>query len=157
MGVYNIINKLKINALTVQGVNSVEYGDIQLYNNKADIEYPYINFDILSSNVIGNGAKTYIIRAYFIDRNEPYEAYSKTEDISDNFMDKLEIQNYITNYFTMEFNDNVSGVFIDIQFESILSIDCIPYTGIGYVILENGDFLNKYLLLTTEGKIIIDN
>lgn len=157
MSIIKIIKYLSNEALTVSGVTSVNYGDIELYNNKKDIQYPYINFDIVSSNITNNSNKSYKFRIYVIDRNETLEAYNKTEIILDSLMNKINIDNYIINYFTRTFNDEVSGVFVDFNIDETLKTTCIMYSEFGYLMLENGDFLNNYLLLSTGGKIIIDN
>ena len=77
-GIYNVAEKLKDTAIRNPMVGMSSFGDIQLYNNKASVKYPYVNFDIVSSYV-SNFVKTYTMRIYSCDRNEPYIAYNKTE------------------------------------------------------------------------------
>lgn len=157
MGIHKTINLLKTDMSTIEQVKSVEYGDVRLVTDKADIEYPFVNFDIVSSNVTGNAGKTYTIRLYCLDRNEPYIAFNKTELIVNTFMDYHQLQNYSLNYFTLDYKDQVNGVFVDIQVDTNTSLQCLTYDGKGYITLENGDLIAKYLLNEIGGKLPLEN
>ena len=157
MGIYNIVNNLKNDAINTEMVNMSSFGNISLYDNKATILYPYVNIDIVNNQVFNNGVKRYIFRIYVVDRNEPYVAYNKTELILDNLMMKMGVQNYTTNYFTLDFKDVVNGVYTDIPVEIDMNLTCTQYDNKGYIILENGDFVSHYLLNEVGGKIPLEN
>jgi hypothetical protein len=131
-------------------VNMCSYGDIQLYNNKKTIKYPFVNLDIISSNLINN-VSTYSIRMYVCDRNEtPFIAYNKCETIAVQIMKNFEQNNVKLNYFTLDFKDVVDGVFVDFNVDVVANFDCeIPYDVLsfdkllstGYTMDENGDII----------------
>lgn len=156
MSIFNIINNIKDIATTISGSSSTNYGDISEYDNRSTTKYPYINLDIVDNSVVNGSVKSYTIRVYVMDRNEPYDAYTKCGLILDTLFKKLSIQEYQTNYFTSEFNDIVHGVYSDILFDTKLSLACVPYTGKGYVLLENGDFIARYLLNEDGHRVELD-
>ena len=155
MGIYTIVNNLKNDAMNTEMVNMSSFGDISLYDNKATILYPYINIDIVNNQVFNNGVKRYIFRIYVIDRNEPYQSYNKTELILNTFVNSLDIPNYTINYFTLDFQDVVNGVYTDIPVEIDMN-STSQYDNKRYIILENGDFVSHYLLNEVDGKIPLE-
>lgn len=158
MGIIEVVNNIKINAMSIPTANMASFGDISLYDNKATIKYPYVNIDVVNNKVTNNSNKTYTFRIYVCDRNEPYVAYNKAELILDSLLNQLQIENYSTNYFTLNFQDIVNGVWADIIFESNVDLAC-PIKAIGesgYVILENSDFIRNFLLKEDDGKIEIE-
>lgn len=145
MGLYRTINDLKVVAANTKMVNMVSFGDIQEYNNKATIRYPYINLDIVTAQV-QNWAKGYKIRIYVCDRNEPYVAYNKAELILDSFLknNEVSVDSYIINYFSYDYKDNIHGVWADITIESTIESECdvysLPDTD-DFILQENGDLI----------------
>ena len=146
-GIYNVAEKLKDTAIRNPMVGMSSFGDIQLYNNKASIKYPYVNFDIVSSYV-SNFVKTYTMRIYSCDRNEPYIAYNKAEMIIDDILKRLEIDGYTVNYFTLNFKDMINGCWADFEIETSIVQDECDYTQLlsdtaenFYDIDSNGDFI----------------
>ena len=121
-GIYNVAEKLKDTAIRNPMVGMSSFGDIQLYNNKASVKYPYVNFDIVSSYV-SNFVKTYTMRIYSCDRNEPYIAYNKAEMIIDDILKRLEIDGYTVNYFTLNFKDMINGCWADFEIETSIVQD----------------------------------
>lgn len=145
MGLYRTINDLKLVAINTKMVNMSSFGDIQEYNNKATIVYPYINLDVVTSNV-NNYSIKYTIRVYVCDRNSDYIAYNKTETILNTFLknNDVDINNYTINYFRNDFQDGVYGVWCDIVFEDKVETECnvysLPESG-DYILQENGDLI----------------
>lgn len=125
MGIYKLVNYIKDKAMKINGVNMASFGDIQLYNNKSIIAYPYVNIDIRTDNVINNSSDKYIFNIYVVDRNEPFIAYNKCELILDNLMSQLEIPNYTINYFTLNYNDLVNGISVSIDVDEITNLNCL--------------------------------
>ena len=125
MGIYTITNKLKTIAINIPMVNQSSFGDIMEYDDKATIKYPYVNIDVVSASVV-NYAQTYTFRIYVCDRNEPYIAYNKTEAIINTFLKNNEInaERYTINYFTLNFKDQINGVWADITIQAPLEFDC---------------------------------
>lgn len=153
--ILKLINDLQIAAVNTMMCSMASYGDLSLYDNKATIAYPYVNFDVVSSLVSKSSLKTYTIRVYVCDRNEPYVAYNKTEMILDTIMNDLQIEKYTVNYFTLDFKDQVNGVWADVQIDDIIEFICIEDSGlVNYVILENGDVINKKFVFTEENGYI---
>lgn len=142
--IHKIADNLKLIAINTPMCNMASFGDISLYDHKATIKYPYVNIDVVNSSNRG-GAKTYTLRVYVCDRNEPYVAYNKCESILDSFMHDTEIQmeNYTTNFFTLDFQDSVNGVWSDVQLSYAQENDCynIPAVGDQYILMENGDLI----------------
>lgn len=145
MGLYRIINDLKVVGMNTKMVNMSSFGDIQEYNNKATIAYPYINLDVLTSNVINYSIK-YLFRIYVCDRNSDYIAYNKTETILNSFLknNEIDVINYTINYFRNDFQDSVYGVWTDISIEEKVETECdvysLPESG-DYILQENGDLI----------------
>lgn len=139
--VYPLINKAKYQAIRHPLVNMSSFGSLELYDNKATIKYPYVNFDIVNSSVV-NYLKTYTIRMYVCDRNEPYIAYNKSEVIADDILKSLDIDNYVINYFTLEFKDVTNGVWADFQIQVPLKGSC-TYDSLfnDSLLLENDNFI----------------
>lgn len=147
MGVYRITNKLKEIAINTSMVNMASFGDIMEYDNKATIKYPYVNIDIVTANVV-NFAQSYTFRIYVCDRNKPYVAYNKTEAIINKFLKNNDISavNYTLNYFSIDFKDQVNGVWADIIIQVPLVTECNESMLIeseSYFITENGDLIKK--------------
>lgn len=138
MGIFELSNNLKLLAINTQMVNQSSFGDIQLYNNRATVKYPYVNLDVVSARV-NNYSKTYTFRIYVCDRNEPYIAYNKCELILDSIMKhhQLQADNYNTNFFTLNFKDLVNGCWADFTIETPLVSDCTVDSGDYNIILEN--------------------
>ena len=143
MGALQTIKELEILATNTRMTNMVSFGDIREYDNKATIKYPYINLDIVTSN-IQNYAKTYTIRVYVCDRNTPYVAYNKAETILNEFLKSpdLDVQSYTVNYFSYNFQDSVHGVWADFTFTVPLQVECrtIDYP-LNFILQENGDYI----------------
>lgn len=148
-----VFENFRNSAIQNQLVNMVSVGDIQLFENKKTIKYPFVNFDIVSTQT-KNFIKTYRIRCYVCDRNEnPYLAYNKCEYIIDQLMNEYQISNYDVKYFTLEHKDVVDGIFVDFDFEAPMNIDCIntsvdiydisKLTITNVSILENGDIIKE--------------
>ena len=153
--IYNLINNLQIEACNTKMVNMVSFGDIQDYNHKSDIRYPYINLDVVNCQTI-NYAKIYTIRVYVCDRNKSYVAYNKCETILDEFCKKtnIDITNYLTNYFSLDFQDEINGVWSDIQITEVLESPCeyIDIQAIGNFVLNENDDLIK--IEDVEGNVL---
>ena len=139
--ILNVVNNLKLVAINTPMCNQSSFGDITLYDNKADINYPYCNIDVVSG-FINNYSIKYTIRLYVCDRNEPYIAYNKTEQILTQIINSLDLGSYTINYFTLNFKDQVNGVWADIQVDDKVEIPCVP-TISEYMTLENGDLIKK--------------
>lgn len=147
MGVYRITNKLKEIAINTSMVNMASFGDIMEYDNKATIKYPYVNIDIVTAQVV-NFAQSYTFRIYVCDRNKPYVAYNKTEAIINKFLKNNDISavNYTLNYFSIDFKDQVNGVWTDIIIQVPLVTECNESMLIeseSYIITENGDLIKR--------------
>ncbi len=147
MGVYNITNKLKEIAINTSMVNMASFGDIMEYDNKATIKYPYVNIDIVTAQVV-NFAQSYTFRIYVCDRNKPYVAYNKTEAIINKFLKNNDISavNYTLNYFSIDFKDQVNGVWTDIIIQVPLVTECNESMLIeseSYIITDNGDLIKR--------------
>lgn len=157
MGIVEIVNKIKTTAMSIPTTNMASFGDISLYDNKATIKYPYTNIDVVNNNVVNNSNKKYTFRIYVCDRNEPYLAYNKCELILNELMKNLEVENYITSYFTLSFKDKINGIFTDIIFESSIDLACLIEENLyGYIILENSDYIKNYLKTEEDGKFEIE-
>jgi hypothetical protein len=144
--IYKLANELKYNAIKHPMVYMAAFGSLTLFDDKSKIAYPYVNFDVVSSKIV-NSVKTYTIRMYVCDRNEPYVAYNKTETIADDLLKDIEIETYTVNYFTLQFKDIVNGVFIDFDMQIPMSGECsydslleLPIND-KYELLENGDLV----------------
>lgn len=139
-----VIDDLKITAMNTPLVNMVAFGQLSLFAEKKTIKYPYVNLDIVNANISG-GSKKYKIRIYVCDRNDIITAFNKTELILDQIL-KSELyytQNYTVNYFTEEFKDITSGVFVDIDIEDDILSHCSPIEieQVGFILQENGDLI----------------
>jgi len=140
-----LIDKIKFQSISHPLVNMASVGDISIFDNKATIAYPYVNLDVINCYK-KDFLKTYTIRMYVCDRNEPYMAYNKTELILTEVLEQLEISDLTINYFNNDFQDCVNGVYADVQFE--IPVGCAKEAIFDYslfndtfIILENGDYL----------------
>lgn len=145
MGIYELTNKLKRIAIDIPMVNMASFGNIMDYDDKATIKYPYVNIDVVSS-VVQNFAQTYTFRIYVCDRNKPYIAYNKTEAILNTFLKNNEVfaVNYTINYFSIDFKDQVNGVWVDMTIQTPLVTECIESKIVedeSYIITEAGDLI----------------
>ena len=145
MGIYELTNKLKRIAIDIPMVNMASFGDIMDYDDKATIKYPYVNIDVVNS-VVQNFAQTYTFRIYVCDRNKPYIAYNKTEAILNTFLKNNEVfaVNYTINYFSINFKDQVNGVWVDMTIQTPLVTECIESKIVedeSYIITEAGDLI----------------
>lgn len=156
MGILELVKQLKTKALSLSMCSGADYGDISLYEDK-EVTYPYINIDVVGSNVTNNSSKKYTFRIYSMDRNAPYIAYNKAELLLNDFMNEMGVYDYTINFFTLEFKDQINGVFADITIDTSIDLICIPIYDRPYIILENGDYFAKYLLNESGGKFPIDN
>jgi len=155
MGIFSVATGIKKIAIDIPMCSMASFGDLSLYKNKATIEYPFVNIDVASNTITHNTLNAYSLRIYVCDRNpKVYIAYNKSELILDSLMMALNIQNYETNYFTLDFDDVVSGVFVDITFDSILLLDCSKYYD-GFLMQEEEQFL--YILTEEDDYIAINN
>ena len=140
-----LVDKVKFQAISHPLVNMASVGDISLFDNKATIAYPYVNVDVVNC-LRKDFLKTYTLRIYVCDRNEPYIAYNKTELILTEILEQLDIFDVTINYFNNDFQDIVNGVYADIQFQvpigcsTEIIFDYSLFTDV-FIILENGDFL----------------
>lgn len=150
--IYNLAEKLKHQAILHPMVNMASFGDIQLYDDKPQIAYPYVNFDVVSS-VVEEYIKTYTIRIYVNDRNQPYIAYNKTEQIMDDILKTMQIETYQVNYFTLDFKDMVNGCYADFEYEIQIGGSCSYETLFNSLLLEQGGFT----LLESGDLIILNN
>lgn len=139
--IYPLLAKCQYKAIEHPMVSMSSFGDISLYDDKATIAYPYVNFDIVTSNVV-NYLKTYTIRMYVCDRNIPYIAYNKSEVIADDILKALDIDGYVINYFTLDFKDVVNGVWADFEIQVALEGSC-TYDSLfnASLLLEDGNFI----------------
>lgn len=139
--IYPLINKAKYQAIKHPFVNMAAFGSIELFNDKATIQYPYVNFDIIS-NTVNDYVKTYTIRMYVMDRNEPYIAYNKTEVIADDILKSLDVEDYTILYFTIEYKDVSNGVYTDFTIQVPLEGSC-TYDSLfnSALLLEDGNFV----------------
>jgi len=140
MALLPLVERLKYNAIRNPLVNMSSFGDIQLYNNKSTIKYPYVNWDVINSDV-DKYIKTYTIRIYVCDRNlTPYNAYNKCETILDDLLQELEIEKYGVQYFTLNYGDQVDGCYSDFQIEVPMSGNCVYQSLFSHILLEEGSF-----------------
>lgn len=154
MGVFNVATGIKKLAMSIPMCSMASFGDISLFNNKATIAYPFVNIDVISNLVVNNSLNTYTLRMYACDRNpEVYIAYNKAELVLDSLMMRLDIQNYTTNYFSLDFKDVVNGVYTDIKFDSILLLNCAKYYD-GFLLQEEAQW---YILTEEDDYIEINN
>lgn len=141
--IYPLLNKLKFHAIKHPMVNMSSIGDISLYDNRADIKYPFVNLDVVNSVVV-NGVKTYLLRIYVIDRqNDPIVAYNKCEVITDNILKDVDQIKYNVNYFNFDFQDDVHGVYVDFNIETNVYGNC-TYIALFQdfnILLEDGSFV----------------
>lgn len=142
MGIYKSSITIKDEAIRLQGINMASFGDIRLYDNKKSIQYPYVNIDVINSKTVNNAAKFHTVRIYICDRNVPYIAYNKCDLLLDELMLLLEISNYTTNYFNLDFKDQVNGVYTDIVFESDVNLKCVTddLSNVTWITDENGNY-----------------
>lgn len=142
MGIYKSSITIKDEAIRLQGINMASFGDIKLYDNKKSIQYPYVNIDVINSKTVNNAAKFHTVRIYICDRNVPYIAYNKCDLLLDELMLLLEISNYTTNYFNLDFKDQVNGVYTDIVFESDVNLKCVTddLSNVTWITDENGNY-----------------
>lgn len=138
--IYNLLNKIRYEAIKHPMVSMSSFGDIALYEDKASIKYPYVNLDIVTSNVV-NYLKTYTIRIYVCDRNDVLTSYNKTELILDDILKSIDTDRYVVNYFTLNFKDVVNGVFADFEIQVPLEGSCTYDTLFNVRLLEDGKFL----------------
>lgn len=138
--IYPLISKIQYQAIKHPFINMASFGAIELFDNKPNIQYPYVNLDIVSSR-IRNYLKIYTIRMYICDRNEPYIAYNKTEVAADDILKSMDIHNYQVNYFSPMFKDVVHGVWADFEIEVPLEGSCTYDTLFNSsLLLEDGNF-----------------
>lgn len=157
--IHRIAKELQLTAINTKLVAMSSFGDITLYDNKSIIKYPYVNIDTVNCLNRG-GAKVYTFRIYVCDRNEPYTAYNKTETILDNFLNNsdLQVNSYTTNFFSYNFQDDIHGVWTDIQLEYAKQLDCIGFDiegiiteNLKFITTEDGDYIK------TEDNLILKN
>lgn len=104
--------------------NQALFGDIRLYDDM-EVLYPLINIDIVKSKVTNN-CKTYTFRIYAIDKNiNPYIAYNKCELLLNQILGECEIYNFLINYFDLDYKDQVSGTYTDIQYSIKMNTECL--------------------------------
>lgn len=139
-----VIDDLKISAMNTPLVNMVSFGALSLFNEKKTIKYPYVNIDVINSSV-ENYSKKHNFRIYVCDRNDTVTAFNKTELILDQLLKSEEYYttNYTVNYFTEEFKDVTSGVFVDVLIEEDMITECnlTEPEEVGFILQENGDLI----------------
>jgi hypothetical protein len=152
MGIYKLASDIKKMAIMTPNVAMASFGDISLYDNKSIILYPYVNIDIINDIVDGNANCTYKFAIYVIDRNDEYEAYNKCELILDELMQKLQIENYNTNFIHKDFQDQVIGVYTELSYEDTIGLSC-QYYEYGALITEEELPIDQYIT-TNNNKLI---
>ena len=62
-------------------------------------------------------------------KNPAFVAYNKTELILNNIMKSqlVDCNQYVINYFNLDFKDDTQGVFADFNFEVVLDMNCADY------------------------------
>lgn len=142
MPIYQIINTLKSYTEQLNLVSEVGIGNIELYDNRATVKYPYINYELVSTTVT-NYANRNIIRVRVLDRNEPYIAYNKTQDIMHNLLSYpiFDIENYVINYINLEYQDIVNGCYIEFSINNKTNSNCLINNDQTYIITETGDYV----------------
>lgn len=125
MGIYKLTNDMKQLAMHTPLVSMASCGNIDDYDNRKNIHYPYVNIDVISNKISNNSIGSYSIRIECIDRNEPFKAYNKCESIIDHMMNFLQIQKYTINYFTLNYQDMVNGCYVDILYDDELNLKCL--------------------------------
>jgi len=155
MGIYKLSTDIKKMAMTLPSVSMASFGDISLYDNKSTILYPYVNTDVITDDISNNSNSEYLIRIYILDRNEPYVAYSKCEQILDELMLKLDIPNYSVNFFTLNFKDQVNGVYTDVNYDETIGLSC-QYLEDGFLISENNYPEDEFIITNNEEKIKVN-
>lgn len=156
MGIYELVKYIKRKAIELPMCNYSDFGDLSLYEEK-EVLYPLINIDIVNSKVVDNSTKAYTFRIYSMDRNQPYIAYNKCEDLLITLMNQLTITDFTSTFFTLNFKDVINGCYCDVTFTTPIGLECIFSEETGYFILENGDFIKHYLLLEDTGKIELED
>lgn len=140
-----LVDKIKFQSICHPLVNMASVGDITIFDNKTTIAYPYVNVDVVNC-LRKNFLKTYTLRIYVCDRNEPYIAYNKTELILTEILEQLNIFDLNIQYFNNDFQDVVNGVYVDVQFQIPIGCDVDAIFDYSlftdtFIILENGDYL----------------
>ena len=149
--IFNVIEQLQQRAIEHPMVSMSSYGDINLFENKQNIRYPFVNYDVVSSTVYERGIISYKIRVYVCDKNKtPYIAYNKAEIIANDLIRSLdENPSYTLNYFTLNFKDRVDGIWCDFVVEQPVIANC-SYDSLfdkalledsGYQLTETGDLI----------------
>lgn len=153
MGIYNLIEKLKELAIEIPMVSGCSIGDVMKYDDKASVKYPYVNIDVVKADV-KNFVQTYTLRIYTLDRNKPYIAFNKCENILNTFLknNDLDTVNYLINYCTLDYKDMVNGCWTDMEITVPLVTECDTFTdlGEGYINQEQ----NSKYILNEEGDLI---
>ena len=142
--VVNVSDYIRHSAMESPLLMSAYVGEMPIPDNSANVKYPYLNVDTIKCKR-DEYSKWYTFRLYFCDRNDDYIAYSKSEQLAIQLMDKLEISDYEYNFFRNDFQDNVHGVWLDITLQ--VDTDCyeLPnyeFTNLTYTI-ENGVYIRK--------------
>lgn len=156
MGIYKLSTDIKKMAMTVPNVAMASFGDISLYDNKPIIAYPYVNIDIINDTINFNTNSKYLFRLYVVDRNEPFVAYNKCEKIIDELMLKLDIPNYTCNFFSLDFQDQVNGLYVDINYDDTINLSCQFYES-GAFITEEVLPIDEYIVTEENQKITEEN
>lgn len=147
--IYPLSQQLQQYAIKHPLVSMSSVGDIMLYEDKTTIKYPYVNFDVISSQV-NNFIKTYNFRIYVMDINQQYIAYNKCEVILDDVLKDLQVDSYTIQYLTLKFTDMVDGVFADFQINQKINGTCVYNSLFSNILLEEGGFV-----LQENGDLII--
>lgn len=149
MSIFKTIKELQVMSMNTKMVQMASYGDLNLYRHKPKIMYPYVNLDVVQSET-QNYSKKYTVRLYACDRNEPYIAYNKCEKILDSLLksSNLDVSNYTTKFFNLDFGDQVNGAFVDAVIEVAMDFECrieeefvLTENLSGFIITEDGDFI----------------
>lgn len=153
MGIYKLASDIKKMAMTVPNVAMASFGDISLYDNKSIIAYPYVNIDVVNDSITNNANSTYKLAIYILDRNDEYTAYNKCELILDELMLKLDVPNYTVTFVHKDYQDQVMGVYSEINYDDQVGLSCQFYEE-GALITELVLPIDQYLT-TTEDQLIL--
>lgn len=142
--IYQLVNNIKKKLISVDGINQVGFGPIERYNQK-EVRYPYVNME-LNYYSVNDYTKRYYFTFYFMDRGyDQYTTYNKCQLLAKTFFSdpELEIEDYNLNYFYLDFRDQISGVYSQINLYGDMNVECqLDNTSCQkYILTEFGDYI----------------